>query len=105
MSPDLEAFIAELRAVRLPDRRAAYQAAWDRYIASTEKALRTVDETANTDADTLEKLDEIRAIIRRTSEAAPERLEACHAVLDAIKILSDEKARLAQEQLCKLERE
>src|SRR5271155_5355081 len=59
MSPDLENFIEELQAYRDP-RGAEFQATLDRWVASTENALRLVDETANFDADHIEPLDEIR---------------------------------------------
>jgi hypothetical protein len=98
MSPDLENFVEELRAVSHP-----HQATWDRYIGSLDHALREIDKTADFDGDTLEQLDEVRAIARRTKIAAEERLELMWPLLDALQRLADEKARITAEQLRKLE--
>ncbi|MFZ0373022.1 MAG: hypothetical protein WAL39_06875 [Xanthobacteraceae bacterium] len=97
MSPDLEDFIDELRNVRDP-RGAVY----DRYIAATENALRTIDKVANSDAAQLEKLDEIRAIVRRKRQSPWDRLEACQPILEAIRVMADEKAHLARMKLSAL---
>lgn len=101
MSPDLENFVEELQAYRDP-RGAEFQVTLDRWVASTEKALRLVDETANFDADHIEPLDEIRAIVRQKERPVLERLWAFQHVMDALQILADEKARFARQQLEKL---
>jgi hypothetical protein len=103
MSPDLESFIEELQAHRDP-RGAEFQATLDRWVASTETALRLVDETANFDADHTERLDEIRAIVRQKERPVMERLFAFQHVMDALQILAENKARHARQQLEKLRR-
>jgi hypothetical protein len=91
VSPDLEDFIDELRNVRGP-----HNATYDRYIADTEKAFRTIDQVANFDGECLEKLDEIRAIARRKQQSAWDRLEACQPILGRLRVMGDEKAALAR---------
>ncbi|HEY1982964.1 MAG TPA: hypothetical protein VGH13_23030 [Xanthobacteraceae bacterium] len=101
MSPDLERFIEELQNYR-DMRGAIFQAAWNRWAASTESALREIDKTADFDADTLGKLDEIRAIVRQRARPVRERLTAFQPILDALGAMADEKARRTAEQLRKL---
>ena len=101
MSPDLENFIEELQVCRDP-RGAEFQATLDRWVASTEKALRLVDETANLDADHIEPLDEIRAIIRQKERPVPERLFAFQSIMDALQILAENKARFTRQQTGKI---
>lgn len=103
MSPDLENFIEELQAYRDP-RGAEFQVTLDRWVASTEKALREIDKTADFDADHIEPLDEIRAIVRQKERPVLERLFAFQHVMDALQILADEKVRFTREQRLKLER-
>lgn len=89
MSSDLENFVEELRAVH-DDRGPIYQVAWERYVNSTAVALCEAEKMADLDGITLEKFDELRAIVRR-KQSPRERLEACWDVLNAIQASLDER--------------
>jgi hypothetical protein len=94
---DLAKFIDDLRGVR--EATGDIQFAWDEQIAAFDKAVKSVSEAVDVDADFLDSFDQLRAIARRRLRSLRDRLDACFKVLDVIKLLSDRKIAFTRAQM------